>query len=241
MGILWKPVGKNLSWGNTHKLISLGKERKKRSFLSKILCQCIASLFVFFMVWGIFQFEPPTMVKTQDNIRNWFTSDYDIEPVINFFTSVGIWGDTLERAAFKAVEMPTISEPLIIPVSGQIGIPYGWIVKPDQSRVFHEGITIIAREGTPVRATLAGIVSRIANEEKLGRVIDISSEEEIVTRYAYCKEILVNLNDEISTGQVIAKVGKTGESEFNQLFFSILIKGQSTDPTKYFMPKENKI
>jgi murein DD-endopeptidase MepM/ murein hydrolase activator NlpD len=69
----------------------------------------------------------------------------------------------------------------------------------------------------------------------------ISSEGGIITRYAYCKEILVNLNEEVQEGQVIGKVGQTGNALYPQLFFSVSIKGQSTDPTKLFMPAAKRV
>ncbi|HHY05978.1 MAG TPA: M23 family metallopeptidase [Clostridia bacterium] len=80
-----------------------------------------------------------------------------------------------------------------------------------------------------------------SNEEELGRIIVICSEGGIITRYAYCKEILVNLNDEVREGQVIARVGKTGRATYPQLFFSVSVKGQPTDPTKFFMPAASRL
>jgi murein DD-endopeptidase MepM/ murein hydrolase activator NlpD len=241
MGKLWEPRERYYARYYGSKLGSLGDYRHQSSRLKKILRQTLVSLLIFLVTWGTFQFESPAMVSVQGKIRNWFTKDYNLEPVLKFFTSVGIWGDTLERAAFEAVETSSFSEPLLVPVSGQIGKSFGWIVQADRSRVYHEGITIIAAEGTPIKAAMGGTVCRISNEEELGRVVNIGSEGGVVIKYAYCKEVLVNLNDEVKAGQVIAKVGKTGKAGYPQLFFSVSIKGRLTDPAQLFLPSASQL
>lgn len=241
MGKLWEPRERYFSRSPKNKSWPIQSTRYPRNFIQKTLLQTLASVVIFMLIWGIFSFETPLMASVQGKIRHWFTEDYDVEPVLRFFSSVGIWGNTLDRAAFEVVTTTEPSELFTIPVSGQLGKPYGWIEQSEQSRVFHDGITILAKEGTPIKAAIGGIVSRIGNETELGRIIVISSEGGIITRYAYCKEILVNLNDEVQKGQVIGKVGKTGEALYPQLFFSVSLKGQSTDPTKFFMPAAKRL
>jgi len=241
MGKLWEPRERYFSRSFKNNLWLLPEKRGTRIFLKKILLQSLVSVLIFLLIWGVFCFENPVMVSAQGKIREWFTQDYDLQPVMQFFSSVGIWGDTLERAAFEVVTTLDISAPFMVPVSGQLGKSYGWTERADRSRVFHDGITIIAKEGTPIKAAVGGTVSRIGNEVELGRVIVISSEGGIITRYAYCKEILVNLNEDVQEGQVIGKVGQTGNAPYPQLFFSVSVKGQSVDPTKLFMPAAKRV
>lgn len=227
MGSLWEPVSNQ--WQHQEQL-------------RKVLRQTIASIVIFFLVWGIFQFETPFMAQVQGTIRAWFTLDYDLEPVLRFITEVGIWGDTMERAAFEVTSLPDFPEPFTIPVSGQIGIPFGWIIRSDQTRFFHDGISIIAAEGTPIKAAIGGTVSRLANEEALGRVVVISSAGGVITRYAHCKEIFVDINEEIQAGQVIGKVGKTGSAvTYPQLLFSVSRQGHAVDPAQLFLPSANRV
>jgi murein DD-endopeptidase MepM/ murein hydrolase activator NlpD len=241
MGNLWEPGERDFFRNDRPKLWPLSYDRQQRANLRKIAGQTFSAILIFLVVWGIFQFEAPLMIQVQGKIRAWFTTDYDMEPVLKFLTGVGIWGDTLERAAFEVAKLPNIAEPLTVPVSGQIGIPFGWIVKADQSRFFHDGIAILAAEGAPIKAALGGTVSRLGNEEDLGRVVVVCSEGGVITRYAHCKEILVDLNDEVKAGQVIAKVGKTGKTAYSQLLFSISVKGQSVDPTQFFLPAASRL
>ncbi|HHX96087.1 MAG TPA: M23 family metallopeptidase [Clostridia bacterium] len=216
-------------------------KRKISGHKWKMLKQALASLLIFLFIWSILGWQASFLIPVQQKIRDWFTKDYDPEPVIKFFSQVVFWGDTLDRAAFEVSAPSEITEPLTIPVSGQIAKPFGWLVQSDESRVFHEGITIMAKEGTPVKAALGGSVSRIGHDEELGRYLIICSEGGLLVRYAYCKEILVNLNDEVKEGEVIARVGQSGSADFPQLFFSISVKGQPMDPTKFFMPTASRL
>jgi hypothetical protein len=64
-----------------------------------------ASLLIFLLIWGIYQFDSPGFVPAQAKIREWFTKDYDIQPVLRLLTDVGIWGDTFDRAAFDTMKL----------------------------------------------------------------------------------------------------------------------------------------
>ncbi|HOB81918.1 MAG TPA: M23 family metallopeptidase [Peptococcaceae bacterium] len=242
MGGLWEPTDKPFFRSDRRKLWPLSQQWEQRERWQRIGRQSVAALFIFLLVWGIFQFNSPVMAQVQRTIRSWFTLDYDMEPVLRFIGEVGIWGDTLERAAFEVTSIPGDIGNFTIPVSGRIGTPFGWVVKPDNTRYFHDGISIIAAEGTPVKAAIGGTVTRVANEENLGRVVVICSEGGVITRYAHCKELFVDLNEEVQAGQVIAKVGKTGKSaSYPQLFFSVSVKGQSVDPAQLFLQAGNRI
>ncbi len=236
MGKLWEPEGKYNYRSYYQKRKSPWEGLKKSGRFTRILWQTLASLVIFFLVWGIFQFEGSFVSTVQSTVRSWFTEDYDIQPVLKFFSKVGLWGDSFERAAFETVRKQEDLGPLTVPVSGQITKPFGWVVGSDNSQTFHDGIVIAAPEGAPVKAALSGVVTLIANEETLGRVVEITDERGIVCKYAHCKEILVNLNDKVSQGQVIARVGKTGKSAHPQLYFKVMNKDEPLDPAKLFMP-----
>ena len=246
MGKLWEP-GERYYSSRLHnrRKLPYGRNQGYRAGYRtwrKYLWQVAACFAIFLIIWGVFQFDSPVIRPVQAKIRNWFTEDYNIEPVLKFFSDVGLWGDTFDRAAFEASQYPPATEPLTIPVSGQIIKPFGWIVSAgaDQVQTFHDGIVIAAPEGTPVKAALAGVVSRIANEETLGRVVDITGANGMVSSYGHCSEILVNLNDKIIAGQVVARVGKTGKAAHAQLYFRIVSKGEPLDPAKLFIPSADK-
>ncbi len=237
MGKLWEPGPRYYNQkGYRDKKKSPFVKEKEHSGWKKLMWQTFAALLIFFLIWGTFQLQGPFMSSCQSTIRTWFTTDYDIEPVLRFFSDVGLWGDTLDRAVFDTVKSPSELGPIAVPASGQVIKPFGWIIGENQAQVFHDGITIATPEGTPVKAAMDGVVCLIANEEEQGRIVEIKSEEGYITRYAHCSEILVNINDEVKMGQVIAKVGKTGNAKNPQLYFGIFHEGEPLDPAGLFLP-----
>lgn len=239
MGKLWDPGERYYS--RVYKNRRRWPQEKKKPIARgpKILYQLGASLIIFLFIWGIFQFDGPLMTSVQNRVRIWFTEDYSIEPVLKFFSDVGLWGDTLERAGYDAATGEK-RIPLTVPVSGQITRPYGWVLESGSPQTFHDGILIAAPLGTPIRAAQDGKVTRIANEEELGRLVEVTGDDGLTTVYAHCNEILVNLEDRVNAGQVIAKVGKTGKADQAQLFFKITNGVESLNPTDFFLPAEQK-
>lgn len=244
MGKLWEPQERyNYRTSSYRRRTPSGKDGGSGRW-RRVLWQILASMMIFVIVWGVFQVNTPLFRTVQGTIRGWFSEDYSIEPVIKLFSEVGLWGNTFDRAAFeasKSLSDPDLPDPgpLAIPVSGQIVKPFGWVAGA-QPETFHDGIIIAAPEGTPVKAAQPGVVSRIANEEEKGRLVQITSSTGFVTTYAHLKEILVNLNDQVMAGQVVGKVGKTGKAEHFQLYFSISRQGEPLDPAKLLMPDSQK-
>ncbi len=62
-----------------------------------------------------------------------------------------------------------------------------------------------------------------------GKVIKIQNGD-LVTLYAHCSEILVNVGDQINMMQNIAKVGSTGNSTGPHLHFEIIYSGRYVNP-----------
>lgn len=56
-----------------------------------------------------------------------------------------------------------------------------------------------------------------------------------VTMYAHCNEILVQEGDLVTQGQLIARVGNTGNSSGPHLHFEIRVNGSAVDPVPYLM------
>ncbi|MDZ5760975.1 murein hydrolase activator EnvC family protein [Lyticum sinuosum] len=101
----------------------------------------------------------------------------------------------------------------------------------EQSEDFSEGISIAALANTPVRATADGIVIYINdNDEKFGKVFIIKHANNYSSAYAHNNVILVKKGDKVKRGQIVAKVGKTGEVDQPQLYFSIGHNNQAVDP-----------
>ncbi|MCD7774633.1 MAG: M23 family metallopeptidase, partial [Clostridiales bacterium] len=58
-------------------------------------------------------------------------------------------------------------------------------------------------------------------DESYGNYIKLDHGDNIVTIYAHCSSLCVAAGDEVSQGDIIAKVGSTGSSTGNHLHFEM--------------------
>ncbi len=242
---LWEPGEKYFSSRLYGRRRFRDENRRGYRFLKKLILQSVAAFLLFWLIWGIFQVNSPLVEPVQSKLRSCFTEDYNVRPVLEFFYNAGLWGDTIEQAAFEASRIPSSqvsAEPglLTVPVSGQIITSFGWEQDSDQVGSFRDGVTIAAAEGTYIRAALSGTVTRIGNEEIKGRLVEITDDDGYITKYAHLQEILVNFGDTVQRGQVIGKVGATGEAKEPQLYFMVEKEGVPLDPVKLFMPENEE-
>lgn len=101
----------------------------------------------------------------------------------------------------------------------------------------HTGVDLKAEEGQEVKAALKGKVTKIYKDGKLGQTIIIQHSSGIETRYSNLQEkVAVTLNQSISAGDVIGKVGKTAAFESqdpSHLHFEVWQNGKCIDPSEY--------
>lgn len=99
---------------------------------------------------------------------------------------------------------------------------------------FHKGIDIGMPMGTPICATKDGTVSTsVCGNGSYGYYIILDHGDGIQTLYAHCSELLVSVGDVVTKGQVIAKVGSTGNSTGPHVHFEVRINGERVDPLPY--------
>ncbi|MBQ7816075.1 MAG: peptidoglycan DD-metalloendopeptidase family protein [Oscillospiraceae bacterium] len=84
----------------------------------------------------------------------------------------------------------------------------------------HKGIDIAGPYGTDILASADGKVIK-AEESSVGNgnYVVIEHKNGYFTLYAHCSELLVKEGDEVEQGEVIAKMGSTGNSTGNHLHF----------------------
>jgi murein DD-endopeptidase MepM/ murein hydrolase activator NlpD len=86
----------------------------------------------------------------------------------------------------------------------------------------HNGINIAARKGAPVVASEDGIVVYASDGiDGYGRMILVRHAEGYITTYAHNATLLVEVGDVVRRGQVIARVGDTGDVSTSQLHFEL--------------------
>ena len=98
----------------------------------------------------------------------------------------------------------------------------------------HRGLDIAASYGTEIKAAADGTVKFAGfNNGGYGNLVIIEHGNGVETYYGHCSSILVSSGTAVKAGDVIAKVGSTGNSTGNHLHFEIKVNGSSVNPQKY--------
>lgn len=114
--------------------------------------------------------------------------------------------------------------------SGEFAWPtYGWITQG--YRLGHSAIDIAAYQGTPVTASDRGVVMRAGwSTVGYGQYVVIDHNIDYITLYAHLSEIYVAEGDVVAKGQLLGRVGSTGNSTGPHLHFEIRDFGTRIDP-----------
>lgn len=96
---------------------------------------------------------------------------------------------------------------------------------------YHTGVDIAADLGTPIVASMEGIVELVSSEGDYGKHVKIRCNN-VYTLYAHCSKIFVKEGQIVARGQKIANVGNTGNSTGPHLHFEIRVEDRFVDPAK---------
>lgn len=120
---------------------------------------------------------------------------------------------------------------LIRPVSGIITSRFG---NRESIRSYaHRGLDIATSTGTPYKAAAGGVVTTAGYNSSYGYMIIISHGNGVETVYGHSSKLLVSQGQQVSQGQVIGKVGSTGNSTGPHLHFEVRVNGELQDPQNY--------
>lgn len=97
----------------------------------------------------------------------------------------------------------------------------------------HKGIDIGAAGGADIVAAAAGTVTSAAYSSAAGNYVMIDHGGGLYTVYMHASALLVSPGQEVTAGQVIAKVGSTGISTGNHLHFGVSLNGSYVSPWSY--------
>lgn len=124
---------------------------------------------------------------------------------------------------------PRSASTFLLPVSGRVIDGYG----PKKNGLRNDGINIAAPDGAPIRAAENGVVIYTGNELRgFGNLILVKHDGGWVTAYAHTRETLVGRGTRVQRGQVIARVGKSGNVSRPQLHFEIRRGTRAVDPRR---------
>ena len=116
----------------------------------------------------------------------------------------------------------------------RISSPYGWRFHPIyKTNKFHSGVDLAAPGGSNILAAENGKVISAGWNGGYGNCLVVDHGGGITTLYAHASKLVASKGEYVTKGQVIAKVGTTGNSTGNHLHFEVLINGKTTDPMSY--------
>ena len=126
--------------------------------------------------------------------------------------------------------------PLAEPMSGGV-ISSTFGVRPDPflgRPAMHTGIDYAEPEGTAVRATAPGIVTRAGPAGGYGNMIEIDHGDGVSSRYGHLSRIDVSVGDKIVRNEAIGAVGSTGRSTGPHLHYEVRRNDEPVDPESFY-------
>jgi len=118
--------------------------------------------------------------------------------------------------------------------SSRVTSEYGYRIHPISGyKKLHRGLDIGAAAGTNVLAAEAGTVMTAGWNNSYGYYITINHGGGYVTLYAHNSKLLVSKGAKVTKGQVIAKVGSTGNSTGPHIHFEVMVNGTCQNPRNY--------
>ncbi len=116
----------------------------------------------------------------------------------------------------------------------RISSPYGWRLHPIyKTNKFHSGVDLAAPGGSNILAAESGTVKFSGWNGGYGNCLIIDHGGGITTLYGHASKLCVSKGQYVTKGEIVAKVGTTGNSTGNHLHFEVLINGKTTDPMAY--------
>lgn len=112
---------------------------------------------------------------------------------------------------------------------------YGYRVHPiSEEKNYHKAVDIGMPQGTEILAGHDGTVTLAGESGSYGLIVVLEGEMQdgktLTTKYAHCSQLLVSTGQEVKQGDVIAKVGSTGNSTGPHLHLEVLVDGQYLNP-----------
>ncbi|CAB4123204.1 Peptidase M23 [uncultured Caudovirales phage] len=104
----------------------------------------------------------------------------------------------------------------------------------------HHGVDLVAPAGSVIMSAQSGVVTFVGWNGPYGRMVEITHEDGITTRYGHLKSWVTGLRPGmvVVQGQEIGRVGSSGTSTGPHLHFEVRVAGQHTDPVVWLGMKK---
>lgn len=131
--------------------------------------------------------------------------------------------------------------PSIPPTAGYLSSGYGIRISPFSKRGeeddgllgYHTGLDITNQAGTPVQATADGEVAEAGWMGRYGWSVQLKHSDDLETRYAHLDRIEVLGGQKVARGDIIGKMGRSGNATGVHLHYEVLRHGKPINPMPY--------
>jgi murein DD-endopeptidase MepM/ murein hydrolase activator NlpD len=148
------------------------------------------------------------------------------------------------REAYGHVEQEQLwGAAFLRPATGRVTSPFGRYRQYSSGiRSHHLGLDIANVEGTPIHAAGHGVVTLAEELHIYGNAVIVSHGQGVSTSYNHLSAIDVEVGQRVEAGQVVGKMGSTGQSTGSHLHWGMVVAGTAVDPGQWietdFMPQE---
>lgn len=97
----------------------------------------------------------------------------------------------------------------------------------------HTGIDIADKLNSNIYASQSGEVVCSKYSGNYGNLVKIKHDNGYETYYAHCNKLLVKVGDIVEKGQLIAKMGMTGNATGSHIHFEIRLNGNILNPYEF--------
>jgi murein DD-endopeptidase MepM/ murein hydrolase activator NlpD len=147
----------------------------------------------------------------------------------------------LIRARMDPIVARWMRTPSIQPTAGYLSSGYGIRISPFSKRNeeddgllgYHTGLDITNQAGTPVQATADGEVAEAGWMGRYGWGVILQHTDDLETRYAHLERIEVLAGQKVSRGDIIGKMGRSGNATGVHLHYEVLRQGKPINPMPY--------
>ena len=109
------------------------------------------------------------------------------------------------------------------------------IVYHDNTYMQNSGVDYVLEAGFDVVSVLDGTVTKVSEDDLVGKTIEVKHDNDYVTVYQSLSEVSVKKGDTVKQGQVLGKSGsnKLDSDLGNHLHFELYVNGQVVNPESY--------
>lgn len=229
--------------------------KKEDGILGVFTMQSIIAVIIAILYVIGLSFARPQVQSVVDQLKNKFENDFSfrnevydtVGEFITYLNTLAPVSQNGQGGPFISAEnnqMPKNATFAPIIYTGSITYPlekgkvtsgYGFRTSPIVKKAeFHNALDIAATENTPIRAAADGVVIKSDVNKSLGNYIVIDHSNGFTTTYGHCSRLIAKEGMRIREGEIIARVGSTGDSTGPHVHFAAKKDELYFDPNYLF-------